>query len=83
MKSLWKSWTFWFVAAAILGIVLNLSGIDDIGLYIACNPVLFWFSSTWWIRDWINRIPGCWYICSFVTMSLYGLWFDFLRSVKK
>ena len=26
-----KSFTFWFVIVAIIGIVLNLTGIDDIG----------------------------------------------------
>ena len=30
-----KTFTFWFVIVAIIGIVLNLTGIDDIGLLLA------------------------------------------------
>lgn len=83
MKRLWKSRTFWFAAVAVLGILLSWAGIDDIGLYIALNPVLFVFSSTRDIRDAINMVPGLWYVLSLVTMTLYGLWFDFLKSLKK
>ena len=83
MKRLWKSRTFWFAAVAVLGILLSWAGIDDIGLYIAVNPVLFVFSSTRDICDAINKVSGLWYVLSFITMTLYGLWFDFLKSLKK
>ena len=40
MKERLKSFIFWFIIIGIIGIVLNLVGIDDINLYIGLNPLL-------------------------------------------
>jgi len=79
-----KTFTFWFVIVAIIGIVLNLTGIDDIGLFIGFNPLLNFFSSTKSARDAINAIPYLWHILSVISMTGYGLIIDAIRlSFKK
>ena len=79
-----KTVTFWFVIVAIIGVVLNLVGIDDIGLFIGLNPLLNIFSSTKSARDAINSIPYLWHILSVVSMAGYGLMIDAIRlSFKK
>ena len=55
-----KTFTFWFVVVAIVGVILNLTGIDDIGLFIGFNPLLNFFSSTKSARDAINAVPYLW-----------------------
>ena len=40
MKKMILSFTFWFVIVGIIGVALNLSGVDDIRLFIGLNPVL-------------------------------------------
>ena len=79
-----KTFTFWFVIVAIVGIILNLTGIDDIGLFIGFNPLLNFFSSTKSARDAINSIPYLWHILSVISMAGYGLIIDAIRlSFKK
>ena len=34
MKRIIKTATFWFVVVGILGVILNLTGVDDINLFI-------------------------------------------------
>ena len=79
-----KTFTFWFVIVAIVGIILNLTGIDDIGLFIGFNPLLNFFSSTKSVRDAINGVPYLWHILSVISMAGYGLIIDAIRlSFKK
>ena len=79
-----KTFTFWFVIVAIVGIILNLTGIDDIGLFIGFNPLLNFFSSTKSARDAINAVPYLWHILSVISMTGYGLIIDAIRlSFKK
>ena len=79
-----KTFTFWFVIVAIIGIVLNLTGIYDINLFIGLNPLLNFFSSTKSARDAINSIPYLWHILSVISMAGYGLIIDAIRlSFKK
>ena len=79
-----KTVTFWFVVVAIVGIILNLTGIEDIGLFIAFNPLLNFFSSTKSARDAINAVPYLWHILSVISMTGYGLIIDAIRlSFKK
>ena len=79
-----KTVTFWFVIIAIIGIVLNLTGIDDINLFIGLNPLLNFFSSTRSARDSINSVPYLWHILSVISMAGYGLIIDAIRlSFKK
>ena len=74
-----KTFTFWFVIVAIIGIVLNLTGIDDINLFIGLNPLLNFFSSTKSARDAINSVPYLWHILSVISMAGYGLIIDAIR----
>ena len=79
-----KTVTFWFIIVAVIGVVLNLVGIDDIGLFIGFNPLLNFFSSTKSARDAINAIPYLWHILSVISMAGYGLIIDAIRlSFKK
>jgi len=79
-----KTFTFWFVIVAIIGIVLNLTRIDDINLFIGLNPLLNFFSSTKSCRDAINSVPYLWHILSVISMAGYGLIIDAIRlSFKK
>lgn len=79
-----KTVTFWFVIVAIIGVVLDLVGIDDIGLFIGFNPLLNFFSSTKSARDAINAVPYLWHILSVISMTGYGLIIDAIRlSFKK
>ena len=79
-----KTVTFWFVIVAIIGVVLDLVGIDDIGLFIGFNPLLNFFSSTKSARDAINAVPYLWHILSVISMAGYGLIIDAIRlSFKK
>ena len=79
-----KTVTFWFVVVAIIGIILNLTEIDDMGLFIGLNPLLNFFSSTKSCRDAINTIPYLWHILSVISMAGYGLIIDAIRlSFKK
>ena len=64
------------IIVAIIGVVLNLVGIDDIGLFIGFNPLLNFFSSTKPCRDTINSVPYLWYILSVISMAGFGLIID-------
>ena len=66
-----------------MGIILNLTGIDDLNLFIGLNLILLKLDSIAQCRDWISGVPGLWYVLSFVTMIVYGLFFDFWKWTKK
>ncbi len=83
MKRILKSFTFWFVAISITGIILNLTGVDDINLFIGFNPILNIFSSSKGCRDVINSVPYLWHILSIVTMAGYGFLIDLIRKTVK
>lgn len=83
MKRIIKTATFWFVAVGIFGIIMNLTGIDDINLFIGFNPILNVFSSSKACRDMINSVPYLWHILSIVTMAVYGLLIDLIRKATK
>ncbi len=82
MKRILKSFAFWFAIVGIIGIVLNLVGIDDIRLFIGLNPILNVLSSSNYC-DAINSIPYLWHILSIVTMIGYGLAIDGIRVLTK
>ena len=83
MKRIIKTATFWFVVVGILGVILNLTGVDDINLFIGFNPILNCFSSSKACRDVINSVPYLWLILSIVTMAVYGLLIDLIRKATK
>ena len=83
MKRIIKTATFWFVVVGILGVILNLTGVDDINLFIGFNPILNGFSSSKACRDVINSVPYLWLILSIVTMAVYGLLIDLIRKATK
>ena len=83
MKRIFKTATFWFVVVGILGVILNLTDIDDINLFIGFNPVLNAFSSSKACRDVINSVPYLWHLLSIVTMAGYGLLIDIIRKATK
>jgi len=83
LKRILKTFTFWFVAVSLLGIVLNITGVDDINLFIGFNPLLNIFSSNKSAREDINGVPYLWYILSIATMLIYGMLLDFVKSKIK
>ena len=83
MKTIIKSFTFWFVVIGINGVVLSITGNDGLNLFIGFNPILNILSSTKSCRDVINSIPYLWYILSLVTMTGYGLAIDGIRVFIK
>lgn len=83
MKRIIKTATFWFVVVGILGVILNLTGVDDINLFIGFNPILNGLSSSKACRDVINSVPYLWHILSIVTMAVYGLLIDLIRKATK
>ena len=83
MKRIIKTATFWFLVVAILGIILNLTGVDDINLFIGFNPILNTFSNSKACCDVINSVPYLWHILSIVTMAGYGFLIDLIRKAKK
>ena len=84
MKKVLSSFAFWFLLAAIAGVVIDLVGIDDINLFIGLNPILNVLSSIDLTRDAIASIPYLWHILSVVTMVGYGAVIDMIiRSIKK
>ena len=83
MKWIIKTATFWFVIVGILGIILNLTAIDDINLLIGFNPILNAFSSSKGCRDTINSVPYLWHILSIVTTAGYGFLIDLIRKATK
>ena len=82
MKKTIKSFTFGFAIIGIIGIVLNLIGIDNINLFIGFNPILNILSSSE-ICNAINSVPNLWYILSIITMIVYGLIIDGVRALIK
>ena len=83
MKKMLFSFTFWFVIVGIIGITLNLTGVDDIRLFIGLNPMLNILSSSKKCCDYINTVPYLWHILSIVTMTGYGLILDWIRVIIK
>ena len=83
MKKMLFSFTFWFVIVGIIGITLNLTGVDDIRLFIGLNPMLNILSSSKKCCDYINTVPYLWHILSIVTMTGYGLILDGIKVMIK
>lgn len=76
-----KSFTFWFALVGIIGVILNVTGFDDVGLFIGFNPVLNVLSGSKACCDVINSVSHLWYILSMITMIVYGLVIDALKSL--
>lgn len=81
MKKSIKSFTFWFALVGIIGVILNVTGFDDVGLFIGFNPILNVLSGPKVCCDVINSVPYLWYILSMITMIVYGLVMDALKSL--
>ena len=83
MKKVIKSFTFWFVLLGIAVVTFNLLNYDDMNIImIGLNPILNMLSSSS-LCSTIADIPYLWHILSLVTMTLYGLVLDALRSTFK
>jgi len=83
MKRFLKSFTFYFFILGLIIICLNLAGQDDKNvLLIGINPILVWLDNPN-TRPIINEVPYLWHILSLVTMSLYGVLFDWVRILIK
>lgn len=83
MKKIVKSFTFWFIVIGIIGVILNITRIDNINLFIGFNPILNTLSSVKSCRDVINSIPYLWYVLSLITMAVYGIALDGIRIFNK
>lgn len=81
MKKSIKSFTFWFALVGIIGVILNVTGFDDVGLFIGFNLILNVLSGPKVCCDVINSVPYLWYILSMITMIVYGLVIDALKSL--
>ena len=84
MKKFYKTFTFYFAVIGIIIIVLNISGKDDINLFlIGLNPILNLLDNSKVVCDFMNSNDYFWHIASFITNLLYGLIFDFIRIKMK
>lgn len=81
MKKSIKSFTFWFALVGIIGVILNVTGFDDVGLFIGFNPILNVLSGSKACCDVINSVTYLWYILSMITMIVYGLVIDALKNL--
>ena len=80
MKKFYKTFTFYFVVIGIIIVLLNISGNDDMNLFlIGLNPVLNLLDDSKAVRDFMNSNTYFWHIASFITNTLYGLILDFIR----
>lgn len=85
MKKFYKTFTFYFLIIGIIVILLNVSGMDDMNIFmIGLNPVLNLLDDSNVICDFMNSGNYLWHIASFITNVLYGLILDFVRiKIKK
>lgn len=81
MKKARKSFTFWFALVGIIGVILNVTGFNDVRLFIGFNPILNVLSGSKACCDVINSVSHLWYILSMITMIVYGLVIDALKSL--
>lgn len=85
MKKFYKTFTFYFTIIGIIIVLLNVSGMDDMNIFmIGLNPILNLLDDSNIIRDFMNSGNYLWHIASFITNILYGLILDFIRTkIKK
>jgi len=96
MKKIVKSFTFWFLAASALCIILHQIGQDSKNIIlIGFNPILNLLSSSDAANTFVNSgiavkcatIEGSisiyWYIASVLTMAFYGMVLDAVRCMVK
>jgi len=85
MKKFYKTFTFYFVIIGIIVVLLNVSGIDDMNIFmIGLNPILNLLDDSEVIRDFMNSGSYLWHIASIMTNILYGIILDVIRvKIKK
>jgi len=94
VKRIVKSFTFWFIVLAILGILSHQIGQDSKSIVlIGFNPFLNILADNVITREFMNsglvvtcgtiaeKISIYWYIGSFLTMVLYGCILDLLKCL--
>ena len=80
IKKMVKIFTFWFALLGVVIVVFNLLNFDDMNIVmIGLNPILNILSSS----SFRPTTPYIWYILSLITMTLYGLVLDALKSAFK
>jgi len=80
MKKFYKTFTFYFLIIGIIVILLNVSGMDDMNIFmIGLNPILNLLDDSNVVCDFMNSGNYLWHIASFITNVLYGLILDFVR----
>ena len=83
MKKMIKTFTFWFIILGIAIVVFNLLNYDDMNIImIGLNPILNLLSSSS-LCSTIADIPYLWHVLSLITMAMYGLMLDALKSLSK
>lgn len=85
MKKIYKYFTFYFMILAIVIILLNILGIDDMNiLMIGFNPVLNIMDDNKTICEIMNSANYLWPLASFITNISYGIILDFITiKIKK
>lgn len=84
MKKFYKTVTFYFIIIAIIVIVLNITGKDDMNiLMIGLNPLLNILDNSKVVSDFMSTHNYLWYIASVITNVLYGIVLDFIRYKTK
>lgn len=83
MKSIIKSFTFWFSILGIVVVILNLLKLDDMNIImIGLNPILNLLSGSD-LCDVIAGVPYLWHVLSVVTMIGYGFTIDGIKGLIK
>jgi len=84
LKKFYKTFTFYFIIIAIIVIVLNVTGNDDMNiLMIGLNPLLNILDNSKVVGDFMSVHNYLWYVASFITNVLYGVVLDFIRIQLK
>lgn len=80
IKKMVKIFAFWFALLGVVIVVFNLLNFDDMNIVmIGLNPILTILSSS----SFSPTTPYIWHILSLITMTLYGLVLDALKSAFK
>lgn len=96
MKKMAKTFSFWFVILALVGIYMHQIGQDSKSIVlISINPILRTISRNYTLCNRFNSgmqitcntitgyISIYWYIGSVITFFIYGLFLDGIRIILK
>jgi hypothetical protein len=83
MKKVLGNFTFWFIIVGIIVVLYNLAGQDDKNIImIGLNPIMVALDNQY-CRPIINGVPYLSHLLSLISMTLYGVILDLVKSIIK